>query len=340
MFGPFGAGGAEALFDGGRSGAFERLSSSLEALAAAGRCRWPIADAALAAWSAVHGLATLLVDGPIAMNEAVMADAFESAARARLQGALDARATETSRAFWQRYLTGAARFRGVAMAGVREVVHAWWTEEAFGERSIPAQTRVALRLFEEEPSEDKLAGVLALSEILMPHLSKRKLPALARLFARGHIADWNLCDWFCVKVLGKMVENDPAPLELAGAISAWRTSKPLWQRRAACVAFVYHARHGDARIPGLSRLILENADALVRDPERFARTGVGWVLRELSLADRKAVLAFAEEHAGRLSREGMKYSVEKLPAAERKRLLALQVKRVAAGAGQRGRRRR
>ena len=241
----------------------------------------------------------------------------------RLQAALDARSTEKSRAFWSRYLKGRAVFRGVPMTGVREVLAAWWDDEALGDLAVAAQTEAALRLFEEDPTEDKLAGVLALSEILLPHLSRKNLPAFARLFARGHIADWNLCDWFCVKVLGKMIEHADDPVDLAEAISAWRSSKPLWQRRAACVAFVNHARHGDERIAGLSALILRSADALVRDPERFAQTGVGWVLRELSLADRRAVVAFAEEHAGRLSREGMKYIVEKMPAAERKRLLAL-----------------
>lgn len=241
----------------------------------------------------------------------------------RLQQALDARATEKSRAFWSKYLKGDAVFRGVPMAGVREVVHGWWANESLGDLTVAAQTKAALKLFEQEPTEDKLAGVLALSEILLPHLSKKNLPALARLFARGHIADWNLCDWFCVKVLGKMVEHAEDPFDLAEAISAWRTSKPLWQRRASCVAFVNHAKHGDARIPELPTLIVRNADALVRDPERFAQTGVGWVMRELSLADRERVVAFAEQHAGRMSREGMKYIVEKMPASEKKRLLAL-----------------
>lgn len=244
----------------------------------------------------------------------------------RLQRALDARATAKSRAFWQKYLKGNAVFRGVPMAAVREVVHGWWRDERLTNAAPAVQIKVALRLFEETATEDKLAGVLALSEILLPHLSKRHLPAFARLFARGHIADWNLCDWFCVKVLGRMVEHAHAPLDLAKAISAWRDAKPLWQRRAACVAFVNHAKHGDARIVGLSALVLRNADALVRDPERFAQTGVGWVLRELSRADRGAVVAFAEEHQARLSREGMKYIVEKLPAAEKRRLLALHAR--------------
>lgn len=245
---------------------------------------------------------------------------------ARLQAALDARATEKSRAFWSKYLKGSASFRGVPMAGVRQVVHAWWIEESLGDLPVSAQTNVALRLFEAQTTEDKLAGVLALSEILLPHLSRKDLPAFARLFAQGHIADWNLCDWFCVKVLGKMVEHVVDPLDLGEAISDWRSSKPLWQRRASCVAFVNHAKHGDARIPGLSALVLRNADALVRDSARFAQTGAGWVLRELSIANCEAVVVFAEAHAHLLSREGMKYIVEKMPAAEKKRLLALHAK--------------
>jgi len=254
-------------------------------------------------------------------------NAVDPRAIARLQDALDARATGKPRAFWQKYLKGNATFRGVPMAGVRAAVHGWWKDEGLGGLAASAQTKAALRLFEEMPTEDKLAGVLALSEILVPHLSKNNLPSFARLFARGHIADWNICDWFCVKVLGKMVEHADEPLDLAEAISTWRTAKPLWQRRAACVAFVNHAKHGDARIDGLSALVLQNADALVRDPERFAQTGVGWVLRELSVADRKAVVAFAEEHGDRLSREGMTYIVEKMPAADKKRLLNLRAAR-------------
>lgn len=245
----------------------------------------------------------------------------------RLQDALDARSSAQSRAFWSDYLKGNAVFRGAPMAAVREVVHAWWEQEALAELTLPAQTKAALRLFAEEPTEDKLAGLLVLSEILLPHLSKKDLEGFSQLFARGHIADWNVCDWFCVKVLGKMVERADDPLDLARAISAWRTAKPLWQRRAACVAFVPLAKHGDERIPGLSALVLKNADTLVRDPERFAQTGVGWVLRELSLANRSAVVAFAETHAARLSREGMKYTVEKMPAVQKKRLLALHSER-------------
>jgi 3-methyladenine DNA glycosylase AlkD len=248
---------------------------------------------------------------------------LEDAKVRRLQAALEARATEKSRTFWQRYLRGSAVFRGVAMADVRKTTKAWWTAEGIDEMTVPRQIDVALRLFEETPSEDRLAGVLALSERLLPHLTEQHLPAFARLFEGERIADWNLCDWFCVKVLGGMLDEAEDPKALAEAIAAWRTSGPLWQRRAACVAFVNHAKHGDERIAGLSDIILASADALVRDPERFAQTGVGWVLRELSIARPDAVVAFAEKHAARLSREAMKSLARKLPADARRHLLVL-----------------
>lgn len=65
LFGPYGAGSDAPVFEGGRSVAFEELTDALRALADAGACDRPVADAALAAWAAVHGLATLLVDGPL-----------------------------------------------------------------------------------------------------------------------------------------------------------------------------------------------------------------------------------------------------------------------------------
>ena len=209
------------------------------------------------------------------------------------------------------------------MAGVRETVHDWWRAEGFGELSMAAQRRIALRLFQEDPTEEKFAGVLRLSETLLPDLSVKDLPAFGRLFTQGLISDWNLCDWFSVKVLGKTVEHADVPASLAKAISVWRWSTPIWQRRASCVAFVNHAKHGDTRIAGLSRIILTNGKVLVGDSERFAQTGVGWVLRELSVANRQLVDAFARDHLDDLSREGIRYIGEKMPKGEQKKLLAL-----------------
>jgi len=70
MFGPFGAGSTEPLFGEDPGVTFTVLVESLEALQATGECAWPAPEAATAAWSAVHGLATLLVDGPVPREQA------------------------------------------------------------------------------------------------------------------------------------------------------------------------------------------------------------------------------------------------------------------------------
>ena len=51
------------------------------------------------------------------------------------------------------------------------------------------------------------------------------------LFEQGHIADWNTCDWFCVRVLGPLAEQQGEAC--ARAIAAWKDAPTLWQRRAA-----------------------------------------------------------------------------------------------------------
>jgi hypothetical protein len=87
----------------------------------------------------------------------------------RLQLRLNAHATAATREWWTKYLRGAASFRGVKMGDVRTAVHAWFDEEQLGEHlSAGQQKDLALILLEEDFTEDKLAGVLFLQEVLLP----------------------------------------------------------------------------------------------------------------------------------------------------------------------------
>jgi len=234
---------------------------------------------------------------------------------------LEAAATARSRTFWERYLKGAAAFRGVPMAGIRRAVHRWWAADGGAQLPVGAQKALALRLFAGRYCEDKLAGTLLLQELLLPELRMADLEDLGALFDEGHIADWNTCDWFCVKVLGSLVARDLPDRRCAGAIAAWRGSKVLWRRRASNVAFVNLARRGEANFPGFTRLMLETCAVTVRSPERFAQTGAGWLLRELASAERGAVLSFTRAHLASMSREGVRYAVERMPRRTREGIL-------------------
>lgn len=70
MFGPHGAGGDRPLFDDDAETPYRLLLASLDALADEGRCALPPGRAAAVLWSAVHGLATLVVDGPLSADAA------------------------------------------------------------------------------------------------------------------------------------------------------------------------------------------------------------------------------------------------------------------------------
>ena len=237
------------------------------------------------------------------------------AAVRRLEALLDARATDEARRWWEGYLRGTARFRGVRMGDIRVAVQRWYADERFAERlTADRQRDLALHLFEWPHTEDKLAGIIVLQEILLPGGvldCRADLPRFASLFDRGWIADWNICDWFCVKVLAPLVERHGEPC--ARAVARWSEADSLWRRRASVVAFANLSRRGDLNFRGFSELVLEACQRLLADRERFAQTGVGWVLRELSRAEPERVAAFIEANVQSFSREALTNAVKHLP---------------------------
>jgi 3-methyladenine DNA glycosylase AlkD len=244
------------------------------------------------------------------------------AAIARLQARLDQAADPKTKKWWERYLKGAIPFRGVKMGDVRTAVHAWATAEGFAKALSPGdQVDLALSLFHEVDAESKIAGILYLQELLLPAGAidwRANLPRFARLFDEAQIADWNTCDWFCVKLLGPLAQREGETC--ARAIAAWREADNLWRCRASAVAFVDLAKRGEEPFPGFTEMLLASCAALVRRSERFAQTGAGWVLRELSRAEPEAVIAFVGAHRKELSREAFERAIGRLGQESQVRL--------------------
>ncbi len=49
----------------------------------------------------------------------------------------------------------------------------------------------------------------------------------------------------------------------------------------------------------------------------------GWMLREAGKADEAALVAYVEAHAAAMARTELRYAIERLPEAERRRLMAI-----------------
>ena len=242
---------------------------------------------------------------------------------ADLEVRLASSSTKKSRTFWERYLKGTIAFRGVPMGEIRRQLRTWWTSFDLGSLSLPERKRIALKLFEGQYAEDKLAGTLVLSEILLAEVDEQDIEQFARLFESGLIADWNTCDWFCVKVLGRVIARELPRRKIADRVAAWCAARSVWQRRASNIAFVNLAKRGDANFAGFTRLMLLTCQTTVRSRERFAQTGAGWLLRELAESERHAVLEFAETHLRDLSSEAIRYITERMARRTRQRLLGL-----------------
>jgi 3-methyladenine DNA glycosylase AlkD len=233
-----------------------------------------------------------------------------------LQAALEQGASPETKDWWEKYLRNVIEFRGIGIPQIRVRLAQWRDEVGIANWEKPDQLRIALRLFESPVAEDKLAGILFLQEYLYDQFEwQALLTRYEQLYARDLIFDWNTCDWFCVRVLGPTIRR--YGLACARAIAGWHRASNLWQARSSVVAFVPVAVDGRYH-----PLIYESCDSLIRRDERFAKTAVGWILRDLSRHDENGVEEFVESHVKCFSIESLRNALKYFPDSERTHYVA------------------
>ncbi len=235
-----------------------------------------------------------------------MPSSFQKAVRKALRANADPEVRDN----FQRYFKDAVKLVGVRAPGVRQVFRD--TYHLLANNVPDSVIEEAFDALSSEFLEEKQIGIMVLSRI------EKKLPAdfvqrLEPVFDRT-VYDWATCDVLSSKVLRLLLRRDAAARR---RIISWSKANYLWRQRASAVAFVNEARHGK-----YNKEIISVCGNIVNNPERFVQLGMGWVLRELSLADRQLALDFLARHYKRISREGLRYAIEKLPLTVRKRLLA------------------
>ena len=228
-----------------------------------------------------------------------------------LQLRLEKISNRKTRDWWERYIKHDTIFRGVGIPQIREELQQWRAKEQIDTRPLNDQLDLALSFFAEKYTEDKLAGVLFLQYYLYNKFDwKLLISRFEEIFNNEYIYDWNVCDWFCVRVLGPMIKENGIPC--AKVISKWNNAKNVWQARASIVAFANLTKHSEYKL-----LMLGSCSKLIRRDERFAKTAVGWILRELSKTDKKIVTNFIEKHGRYFSKESLENGIKKLSSPEK-----------------------
>jgi 3-methyladenine DNA glycosylase AlkD len=227
---------------------------------------------------------------------------------ASLRRQLEAHASPKSKAWWEAYVKGSAPFLGLKMVQIRSEMRRWHSEQIDGRLGLEQQKSLALALIREAHTEEKLAGMLLLQEILLPAgaAGREDLRDFASLFSDGFLYDWNACDWFCIKVLGPLIEREGEPC--ARAVSQWCHAENLWQARASVVAFVILAGAQE-----YYPRILEACSVLIGREERFAKTAVGWILRDMSKREAATVDTFVQVHLSDFSLESLRNALKHFP---------------------------
>lgn len=227
-----------------------------------------------------------------------------SAVAAHVADELDERAIESTREWWTKYLKGEADFRGVKMADIRVVATRTNTSFGLDDCSVTELFDITDHLLSQPATEDKLCATLLLAEHHLDRLETSDVERLAGPLERDELADWNSCDWYCVKLLGPFIAEREAE-HRGKAIAAWRDRPGLWQRRAAAVAFVNLVSKAPL-FDEMHELVVGVCERNVEDPTRWSQTSVGWVLRELSRQNPAIVESFLARHGDRMSTEARK----------------------------------
>ncbi|HEX2765405.1 MAG TPA: DNA alkylation repair protein [Candidatus Limnocylindria bacterium] len=138
---------------------------------------------------------------------------------------------------------------------------------------------------------------------------------LFELYLRRHdrIDTWDLVDRAAIWVVGEYLRDQPR--DVLDRLAA--SSKPM-ERRTAILSTYAFIRRGE--LDDTYRI----AETLVHDPDELVGKTVGWMLREAGKRDLHRLTAFLDSHAASMPRPMLRQAIEKLPAPDRDRHLAMK----------------
>ena len=133
-----------------------------------------------------------------------------------------------------------------------------------------------------------------------------------RLYLRrtDRINNWDLVDISAPRIVGAHLFTRPR-----GILMRLARSSSLWERRIAIVSTAYMISRDDfAPTFSLVRVLMKDSHDLIHK-------AMGWMLREVGKRDERALRRFLDEHADRLPRTTLRYSLERFSPRVRQRYM-------------------
>lgn len=224
-------------------------------------------------------------------------------------------------------------------------------QQALKKLANPEKARILTRFFKTGPGEygegDKFLGIVVpqqralirdfldldfsnLQSLLNSDYHEARLCALLILVAQYQKADektkalifkfylknkkrinnWDLVDLSAPQIVGDYLLDRPRAV-----LDKLLASKDLWSRRIAVLATFTFIRRGEFE-PTLNFV-----KKLFKDPESLLHKASGWMLREIGKRDEKVLTDFLDLYYLKLPRTALRYSIERLSPAQKRRYL-------------------
>jgi 3-methyladenine DNA glycosylase AlkD len=188
-------------------------------------------------------------------------------------------------------MKSAMPYHGVAMVPQRAIFRRVFAGVALP--SAEVWRALVLHLWRNAAFREERYGALFLAgdRRAAPFQAMDALPVYEELIVTG--AWWDYVDEVATHLLPVILRRHPA--EMGREMLAWSRSGDLWKRRAAILCQL--PMKADTDLELLRRCI----EPALGSKEFFLRKAIGWALRQHARTDPGWVVAYVQEHAGRLS---------------------------------------
>ena len=168
----------------------------------------------------------------------------------------------------------------------------------------------------ESDIHEARAGAMSImgQQAMLKKTTEARRKELYDLYLRRHdrINNWDLVDLAAKPVIGQYLADKPRTI-----LRKLAKSKNLWERRTAlyaCLWFIMKEKTVDD-----TEAVCE---ILINEKEEIIQKALGGLIRCIGI-DRPRLHAFLDRHAATMPRVALRYAVEKLSAADKKRYMAM-----------------
>ena len=143
---------------------------------------------------------------------------------------------------------------------------------------------------------------------------KRLFDFYLKQIKKGRVNNWDLVDVTAPIMGGYLIPRSDS-MQLLKKLAK---SKDLWQRRSALLfTFAYTRKRELKPTITIVKMLLDDKHDLIQKAS-------GWALREVGKKNLSLLRGFLKENSAKMGRTSLRYAIEKLPKAERKKWLDLK----------------